>query len=442
MSLRVKRYWRGALALAAFGICLAAAATEAENAPSLKLHSTLEGDSRPLLCKDQDTVGLVVSVLGRAIDARTAGDADKAKRLFEIAAKLENEICLKPAADDIVILRCNLGQKSFGDTQISLVKISALLRSNSSAGEQPFYGWTYAGIAPSDAGDATAQDADKRWCSEQQQTVADAPLDPTPDLIQRIQQRFYDFGFNIPNIDGQLNQETIQSLVAFQKWAGLPATGQLTKLTVDKIDATQAPSSWVAIAFDAWGNNNMVTGATRRSAEADALGGLRRRSRSNYHIDAVAYPNCMALSVTRYGGRRQTFTQAFTNAGNTEASAEQNALDSCNRQKGGGTCQVRNSLCASGTGQQPQRYDPSQIPVNAQVPPGGGASRYDPNNEPLNAPAPGVGAAPSDTQGPGTGGAPDSDNQSQPADASGDKSSSHDAGRDSGRDSGRDGANP
>jgi hypothetical protein len=94
------------------------------------------------MCKDLETANLIVDVLGRAIQARAAGDADKAKRLFELAAKLEGEICLRTAPDDIVILRCNLGDKSFGDTRISLAKISALLKSNSSAGEQPCYAWT------------------------------------------------------------------------------------------------------------------------------------------------------------------------------------------------------------------------------------------------------------------------------------------------------------
>ena len=55
------------------------------------------------------------------------------------------------------------------------------------------------------------------------------------------QQRFYDFGFGIKQIDGRLSNETVQGLIAFQKWAGLPETGQLTKLTLQKIDATEAP---------------------------------------------------------------------------------------------------------------------------------------------------------------------------------------------------------
>jgi Putative peptidoglycan binding domain len=232
---------------------------QGETSGTWRLHGTLEGDARPLLCKDPETANLVVKVLGRAIQARAGGDVDKAKRLFEVAAKLESEICLKPATDDIVILRCNLGDKNFGETRISLAKISALMKSNSSAGEQPFYAWAYATIEPAADG-STAQDADKKWCAEE--TAADAPLEPTPDLIQRVQQRFYDFGFGIKQIDGRLSNETVQGLIAFQKWAGLPETGQLTKLTLQKIDATEAPPGWAALVFDGLGNHSMST-ATR-----------------------------------------------------------------------------------------------------------------------------------------------------------------------------------
>jgi hypothetical protein len=115
-------------AIGAVILALAICGAKAENAGAWRLHGTLEGDARPLLCKDPETTNLIVDVLGRAIQARAAGDADKAKRLFELAAKLEGEICLRTASDDIVILRCNLGDESFGDTRISLAKISALLK--------------------------------------------------------------------------------------------------------------------------------------------------------------------------------------------------------------------------------------------------------------------------------------------------------------------------
>ncbi len=249
---------------AAIGVGIAfltATGTQAQTPPQLRLHTTLEGEQRPLLCKDSETVGLIVAVLGRAIEARAA-DADKGKRLFEIAAKLEADICLKPAADDIVILRCNLDQKTFGDSKISVMKLSALLRSNSSAGEQPFYAWTYATIEGSQDGGTSAQEADKRWCTEE--TAADAPVEPTPDLVQRVQQRLFDFGFVIPTNDGRLTPETVQAVIDFQKSSGLPATGQLTKLTVQKIDATEAPYPWVALAFDGYGNHILVNGLTRR----------------------------------------------------------------------------------------------------------------------------------------------------------------------------------
>ncbi len=365
---------------------LAIAGAKAETAGTWRLHGTLEGDARPLLCKDPESANLVVDVLGRAIQARAGGDADKAKSLFELAAKLEGEICLRTAPDDIVILRCNLGDKSFGDTRISLAKISALLKSNSSAGEQPFYAWTYVTIEPA-AGGSSAEDADKKWCAEE--TAADAPLEPTPDLVQRVQQRFYDFGFGIKQIDGRLSNETVQGLVAFQKWARLPETGQLTKLTLQKIDATEAPPAWAALVFDGLGNHSMVTGDTRRAAEADAVSAFRKKWRSEYNVASVPAPHCVAISTTRYKTRRRTFTQAFTSMGDTADEASQNSLDYCNREKGGGTCQARDAICAAGGTAPPRRYDRESIPVNAAPPPSGGKpQRFDTHNIPANSMAP------------------------------------------------------
>ena len=83
------------LASAAIGaviLALAICGAKAETAGTWRLHGTLDGDARPLLCKDPETANLVVDVLGRAIEAKAGGDADKAKSLFEVAAKLESEI--------------------------------------------------------------------------------------------------------------------------------------------------------------------------------------------------------------------------------------------------------------------------------------------------------------------------------------------------------------
>lgn len=366
---------------------------QAESGGAWRLHSTLEGDARPLLCKDPGAADLIVGVLGQAIEARVGPDDAKAKRLFELAAQLESEICAHPAPEDIVILRCNLGQKSFSNTAITIVKVSALLRSNTSAGEQPFYAWTYATVAGNEGDGASAQEADKKWCAEE--TVTDVVLEPTPDLVQRVQQRLYDFGLYVPQIDGRLNPETTQAVIDFQKWAGLSVTGQLTKLTVEKIDSTPAPSTWVAVAFDAFGTESMLTGPTRLVAEADAASDLRRKSRHDYHVVSVSDPNCIALATTRYRSRHTTFAQAFTGAGTSEAAAGNNALEYCNRQKGGGSCQVRSALCPTVNEQPAPRYDPNNIPVNAPPPQSnGGASRFDPTNIPINGQAPGLSAEP------------------------------------------------
>lgn len=374
---------RRAAALLLFVAATFASAARAD--PAWTLHTRLEGDSTPSLCKDTDSVELVVAVLARAIAAQAAAGDDKAKRLFALAAKLQDEICLRPAEDDIVILRCNLEQRQIGKSAISLVKVSALLHSDVSAGEQPFYAWTYAKIADSDAGNADAKAADNKWCGEKP-AVADAALDPTPDLIQRIQERLYDFGLYMPQIDGTLNQDTTKALILFQKWADLPPTGQLTKRTVEKIDATNAPDSWIAAAYDAFGKNVMLEGATRRVAEEKAADALRRKSKGNYKVLSAAYPDCLALSTTSYKRRRTTYGETFAILGSSEPEAESKALNYCNTQKGGGTCKLTASLCPAGTSQP--RYDPENIPANSPAPDASSEPRYDPNNISINAAPP------------------------------------------------------
>ncbi len=394
--------WKAAVAALAI-TCLAASA-EAQTRQTWRLHGAIEGDAKPFLCADRDAAGLVLSVVLRALQTQGDGDADKASRLFDIAAKLESELCRKPTAEDIVILRCTLDQHTHNGKPLTVVKLSALLRADPSAGEQPFYAWTYAAIEPSDADTATTQEAEKKWCTEE--TVADTVLEPTPDLVQRVQQRFYDFGFRMAQIDGRLSPDTVQGLIDFQKWAGLPPNGQLTRLTVEKIQATQAPSPWVAIAFDGYGRYGLSRGPTRRAAESDAIKGLRRRSRNDYQVSSVPSPNCIAFATTRYKSRGRINTQAFSGAGPSTIAARRSVTDYCNREKGGGSCKLRDTMCASVASQpQPrfdpgnipahtqelpsdrQRFDPGNIPAHAQ-PPSSNKLRFDPQNLPLNAAGP------------------------------------------------------
>lgn len=98
----------------------------AQNEPVWRVHNTLEAD-RPLLCKDASSVNLVVSILSRALEARSEKEIEKSDRLADIAGRLQAEICRRPAADDIVILRCKLAQDSTG--RISTVKLSTVIRS-------------------------------------------------------------------------------------------------------------------------------------------------------------------------------------------------------------------------------------------------------------------------------------------------------------------------
>lgn len=370
---------------------------------SLRLHESIAAPQRPLLCADRDSANLIMPVMARAADARAGRDSDKSQRLTDIATRLQGEICRKAADSDVVILRCKLGQVDAAGSPLALVKVSALIQSEAAKGEQPFYAVTNFRIDDVAAGPAT-QEAQARWCGNERVTrqikveerdapggvtpparVSDEPFNATPDIILRVQQRLFDFGLRTENLDGNLNQETVRNLVQFQKFANLNADGRLTRPTLDKLMTTPAPSPWVTIAFDGFGNFAAETGRTRRDTELTAIERMQRRSNRDLKISSVAAPNCLGFAVTRYTerGRRQrtNFTQAFTSAGDSTDAAARNAFDYCEREKGGGQCQVRYALCADGSSgaAQTSRIDPGTIPINA--PP-----RFDPKDKAVNAP--------------------------------------------------------
>lgn len=190
------------------------------------LHAALEGDRRPFLCKGRDSVSLIVEIMARALEARDS-DADKTRRMLEIAGKLQAELCTRPTAEDIIILRCNLAQRAVNRTNISTVKVSAVLRSEPSKGEQPFFAWTYRNIKDSKSSAADTRSANSRWCSDVE--TDDEAVNPTPDVVVTLQMKLYDMGMPISQVNGQMTPETAQIVLDFQKWAGLPATGQLTR---------------------------------------------------------------------------------------------------------------------------------------------------------------------------------------------------------------------
>jgi hypothetical protein len=406
-----------------------AGGTVAQAQTPLRLHESIAAPQRPLLCTDRDSVNLIIPVLSRAADARAARDPEKSQRLSEIASRLQGEVCRKPATDDIVVLRCKLSQVEAGGSSLALVKISALIQSEAAKGEQAFYGWTDLRVEDATGG-PTTQEANARWCAGEraepatrQIRIEEAPgssttatpaalvtppgpdnaaanesFNATPDIVLRVQQRLYDFGLRIENLDGNLNQETVRNLAHFQNFASLPANGQLTRATIERLMTTPAPSPWVTIAFDGFGNFAAEIGRTRRDTEMAAIERLQRRSGRDFKLSSVAAPSCLGFAVTRYTERgrrsRTNFTQAFTSAGDSTEAAARNAWDYCEREKGGGECQVRYALCADGTGGQAPRRDPSALPVNAPGPrfdprvTPNNTPRFDPNAAPANAPAP------------------------------------------------------
>ncbi len=161
--------------------------------------------------------------------------------------------------------------------KLSAIRLSAFLRTEASKGEQPFFGWTFADIDDTGAATDDAKSATARWCSSDQ--VAEGAVAVTPDIVLQVQQRLYDFGLRMPDINGQLTHDTAQALILFQKWANLPANGLLNKQTLERIATTPAPTPWVSIAFDGSGNFGAQTGVTRRSTEMAAIQQLQRRNR-------------------------------------------------------------------------------------------------------------------------------------------------------------------
>ena len=104
------------------------------------LHTALEGERRPFLCKTRDSVDLIVGIMAQAFDFQDK-DADKGKRILEIASRLQGELCTRPAKDDIVILRCKIDQQEFPGITLSTVRSTAELltwrATNGNCGELP-----------------------------------------------------------------------------------------------------------------------------------------------------------------------------------------------------------------------------------------------------------------------------------------------------------------
>ncbi len=305
---------------------------------TVRVNAAMEGDKLPFLCRDRDSVGLIIPVVSRAQEARVRGEHDKAQGLMEVAARLQSEICLRPTADDVVILRCKLATADGPGGSVATVKVGAILRSDPAKLEQPFYAWTNASVDETGGGTCAGEGGDG--------------LQVSPDILLRVQQRLFDFGRRIAEMNGQLNPETTAAVAEFQKFVRLPESGQLNKPTLEKLFMTPAPSPWAAFAFDGFGNYAAATGGTRRNAELGAVEQLQRRSRSEFKVTSVAAPNCIGFAVTRFSERgrrsRTNFTQAFTNSGDTVDSALKNTVEYCEREARGGDCNIRYVLCATG----------------------------------------------------------------------------------------------
>lgn len=343
-----------------FAVCFATFShvCVAEQKPSKtwQINQTIATEPRPLLCRDLASAELVVSVVGLGIKARDKGAADKAKRLYQLAAGLQSEICLKPEPDDILIVRCKVKDHDFVSGKISVAKLSAVIRSQASRGEQAFYAWTYNLVLDSAESDKLTKTAHARWCADDaQQQVAKKPekLDLTPRMILSVQYRLYDLGYPITVANGQQTGELVKVLSAFQHSTGLQATGRIDKVTLDRLAGVRPPGQWISIAFDGAGKYGLITdGASRRGAEERAIAALKRRTSADYRLMAQPAPGCFALAMTRFrgrkNGRRMNFTNTFASFGKTKDDARKAVMAYCNRAKSGGKCRVKKTGCAQG----------------------------------------------------------------------------------------------
>src|SRR5947209_3571940 len=100
-------------------VSLATTPIHSQNTPAWRLHSAIEGNERPFLCKDRESVNLIFAIERRALQLREGNDGGKSNRLSEIATRLQSELCSPSAPDDIVILRCKIDQQNVFDAQLS-----------------------------------------------------------------------------------------------------------------------------------------------------------------------------------------------------------------------------------------------------------------------------------------------------------------------------------
>ncbi len=54
-----------------------------------RINGALEGDKLPFLCRDRDSVGLIIPIVARAQEARIKSEDSKAQSLMEVAARLK-----------------------------------------------------------------------------------------------------------------------------------------------------------------------------------------------------------------------------------------------------------------------------------------------------------------------------------------------------------------
>ena len=75
-----------AISIAATDAQLATASAQSD---TVRINAAMEGDKRPFLCRERESVSLIIPIVARAQEARARGDSNKAQSLMQIAEQLQ-----------------------------------------------------------------------------------------------------------------------------------------------------------------------------------------------------------------------------------------------------------------------------------------------------------------------------------------------------------------
>ncbi|MFM2423542.1 MAG: hypothetical protein RL291_2072 [Pseudomonadota bacterium] len=189
----------------------------------------------------------------------------------------------------------------------------------------------------------------------EQRTATPAPAPSfltTPQRISEAKERLYALGYNVPNFEGVLDDETREAIRRFQTNLRFPATGTLSQNEFEALLIAEPPRVWGAVAFSWTGSSGAVwQRPTRRMAEDEAVklcndsGGQDCRTLAVHSTLCAAFAQSPGPDPAQPGGA----TLAPT-ARQGIAATRETALNDCRaRARNPESCTLRNAFCADGS---------------------------------------------------------------------------------------------